>query len=471
MLPFLGKSLSRDEGASLYSAHLSWSVLWRQSSVVDRVILPYYALLHLWVEISGSIEWIRLLSVIAFGVSVVLVGHLGNRLGGFWCGVTAATLTASNPLMIDAALDARPYALSALAGTVAVYSLFRWRDGPGNRWFCLFCIASLVALALQIFAILGPLVVLVVMLFGRPSRPRYWRQIVTPLSGTLLLSALYVSVVFGQRSQVAWIPPMSLQTFVADVYGPASGYPRLAKESYFALIMVLIVVGLLRFWRSRDQRGKGQQRTVRENLIATVAWSALPAMVLIAVSFGKPIYVDRYVTASAPGLALALGLWLTQVLDLNDRDRLKRHHQAEGALAGVIVVALFGNLILTASTPLANYPAVAQYLQVQVGHAGEIALPDHSVATSVEYYLDLHHESPRQWPEDRSDLSLMSLDLRETKFAFASAEPNVWVVEDKVNGLHTFLDNLSRRGYALVGTRKFDGLLVVKVAHYQRSDD
>jgi hypothetical protein len=32
----LGKSLWIDEAASLYSAHLSWHDLWRQSKVVDR---------------------------------------------------------------------------------------------------------------------------------------------------------------------------------------------------------------------------------------------------------------------------------------------------------------------------------------------------------------------------------------------------------------------------------------------------
>jgi mannosyltransferase len=116
----LNKSLWLDQGASLYSAHLSWSALWSQSKVVDRVFLPYYVLLHLWIEVSASIEWIRLLSVIAFGLTVVVIGHLGNRLGGFWCGVVAAVLAAANPLMINAALDARPYAISALAATVAI---------------------------------------------------------------------------------------------------------------------------------------------------------------------------------------------------------------------------------------------------------------------------------------------------------------------------------------------------------------
>ena len=47
ILPSIGKSIWTDEAVSMYSARLSWSALWQQSHVVDRVFLPYYTLLHL----------------------------------------------------------------------------------------------------------------------------------------------------------------------------------------------------------------------------------------------------------------------------------------------------------------------------------------------------------------------------------------------------------------------------------------
>jgi mannosyltransferase len=471
-LPVLGKSLWLDEGASLYSAHLRWSALWRQSTIVDRVFLAYYAVLHLWVEISASIEWVRFLSVIAFGLTVVLIGHLGHRLGGFWCGVIAAVLTATNPLMIDAALDARPYALSALTATIAIYSLLRWRDSARDHWFWLFCFASLAALALHVFAILGPLAVLAVMLLVSPATlRRSWRRIVVPLGATLVLSALYALVVLGQRSQVAWIPPMSVTTLAADAYGPAGGYPRLGRELYAALIVVLVVSGLVLLWRGQHRRIENVDRSTRANMATALAWAALPTLGLIAVSFVKPIYVDRYVTASAPGLALAVGLILTQTLKLNDPERPTKHRRVEGIATGITVVVLIANFIMIASPPYANYLGVAQYLHHQVGATGEIALPDHSVKASIEYYLHDSHESPRLWPENSSQLFIMSLDLRENQTAFISAEPNVWVVEDGTTGLGAFLDNLTRHGYVLVGKRQFVKSLVVTVAHYERSGE
>ena len=65
LLPWLGSSMFAAEGATLYSAHLSWSGLWAQSQHVDRVLLPYYVVLHFWVMVSGNIEWVRALSLFA----------------------------------------------------------------------------------------------------------------------------------------------------------------------------------------------------------------------------------------------------------------------------------------------------------------------------------------------------------------------------------------------------------------------
>lgn len=470
LLPTLNKSLWLDEGSSLYSAHLSWSALWHQSRVVDRVFLAYYAVMHLWVEISASIEWVRFLSVIAFALTIVLIGHLGDRLGGYWCGVIAAVLTAANPLMIDAALDARPYALSALAATVAIYSLLRWRDGAEFRWFWQFCIASLVALVLHIFAILAPLAVLVIVFLVRPMTfRRSRRRLVVPLGVTLLLSLLYTFLALGQRGQIAWIPRMSVIRVLVDAYGPAGGYPRLGRIAYAMMIVALVGFGLVLVWLGRRRRSDSVDSSMRENLAVALVWAALPTLGLIAVSFVRPLYVDRYVTASAPGMALAVGLLLTQGLKLNDSKRHTRQRRVEGIAWGIIVVGLVANSMVIASSTFENYAGVARYLESQVGVSGEVALPDHSVGASVEYYLFNDAESPRLWPEAPSQLYITALALSENQVAFNSARPNVWVVEDETTGLGAFLDNLARHGYVIIGTHLFVDIRTVTVAHYERS--
>ncbi len=85
LLPWLNKPVFPDERVSLRAARLSWTALAQHSRVIDLVLLPYYSLLHLWLQVFGGIEWARFLSLVAFGLTVLLVGRLGVRLaGGVW---------------------------------------------------------------------------------------------------------------------------------------------------------------------------------------------------------------------------------------------------------------------------------------------------------------------------------------------------------------------------------------------------
>ena len=469
LLPMLNKSLWVDEGASLYSAHLSWRALGQQSKVVDRVFVAYYAILHLWTGISANIEWVRLPSLIAFGFTVVIVGRLGNRLGGFSCGVIAAILTASNPLMIEAALDARPYALSALAATIAINALFRWCESSEDYWIWWFCIAWVVALVLQFFAILAPLAVLVTLFALRPMAfRRNWRRIVAPLSVTLVATASFALLVLGQRGQVAWIPPMSVGKLFLDAFGPASGYPRDGKLRYAILIVVLVAFGLVlagKWWRRKSER---VARSSSEYFVVALAWAALPTLGLIAVSYVQPFYVDRYVTASAPGMALAIGLLLAQALKLNVANSSTRPRRGARIAVALIAVALIANAFTVSSAVFENVRGVAQYLDRHVGANDEVALPSHELGASVEYYLLSNRKHLNTWPVTSTQF-IGALDLRENDESFDSAPRNVWLVEDGTVGTKVFNDDLTRHGYVQMGKRLFVNLLRVTIVHYQRS--
>ncbi len=199
LLPWLDKPIFPDEGASLHAAHLGWTALWQHSRVVDLVLLPYYSLLHLWTQLSINLEWARFLSLLAFGLTVFLVGLLGARLGGRFCGVLAAIVAATNPLLVTAALSARPYALSALAATAAVGALLRWLEGGRVRWVWWFCVASIATLLLHLFAILVPLSVLVAVAVLKPQTFRgKWRALTAPIGLMLATTVSFAILGMGQ---------------------------------------------------------------------------------------------------------------------------------------------------------------------------------------------------------------------------------------------------------------------------------
>lgn len=340
LLPWLGKATFPDEGVSLRSARLGWSALWQQSRVIDLVLLPYYSLLHLWIHFSDGIEWARLLSLLAFALTVFLVGHLGARLGGRVCGMLAATLAATCPLLVTAALSARPYALSALAATVSIAALLRWLEDGRPGWLWWFCLAAVATLLLQMFAVLAPLSALAVIIAFRPAEFRErWLALIVPI-GLVPAAAFSLAVVAAsQRSQIAWIPSLfEGRQLVTALTGPASGEHSL----YAAVILVVATAALAVCLRARNGAGFRFARRDFDLLALLVAWAALPAVVLAVASLVKPVFVDRYVTSSAPGMAMAVALLTARAFDLTAARWAERSHRMVGYVGlGAAVAAVW----------------------------------------------------------------------------------------------------------------------------------
>ena len=348
LTPWLGKPMFPDEGVSLRSARLSWTALLSQSRTVDLVLLPYYALLHEWIRVSEGLEWARLLSLVAYGLTVFLVGYLAARWGGSWCGVLAAALAATSPLLVAAALSARPYALSALLATVAVAVLVRWaKDGrAAMAWW--FACATLATLALQMFAVLAPLSALAAAAALRPRGLRgRWRAAVGPIGLTLAATLSFAVAAAAQRRQIAWIPSLVTGRQLVDaVEGPASGQTALFG------VVVLVIAGAaaavcLKAW----SRGAPEPTRAEVELLAICfAWAAFPTAALVAVSLARHVYVARYATASVPGLAIGVSLLSARAVDAVVGRRADR-----ARVAGIVALACAVVLVwLVCSLPAAR---------------------------------------------------------------------------------------------------------------------
>jgi mannosyltransferase len=321
LTPWLGKAVFPDEGVSLLSARLGWAALLARSHRLDLVLLPYYSLLHEWLRASDGIRWARLLSLLAYAATVFVVGRSGARLGGRPCGVLAAVLTAASPLLVSAALSARPYALSALTATLAATALLAWYRGGAARWVWWFAAASVATLCLQLFAVLAPLSAAVAVAVVARRRVRAeWKVLAPPLA---LLAAAVLGAAFltaGQRGQLDWIPSPFAATRIANVVqGPAAGRYGIYAVALLALAAAsLVVLGVAGRRGERRALLDGGGRALLDGggpalldgrvLVVLLAWACLPTGALLVASALRPVYVDRYVTASLPGLSLAVAL-------------------------------------------------------------------------------------------------------------------------------------------------------------------
>ncbi len=470
LLPWLDKPLFRDEGASLYSGGLSWSRLWQQSRVVDLVLLPYYSLLHLWLQVSDSAEWTRVLSLLAFGATVTLAGHLGVRYGGRLCGALTATLVATNPLMVEAALFARPYALSALTATASVAALLRWLEGGARRWAWWFCLASIATLLLQMFAVLVPLSALAAALVLRPRWSwRRRRALMPPVALLVAAAASFAALAARQQAQIAWVTRFDRQQLRNALLGPAHGGSGLYALAILGISSAALTICL----RARKRERSRPARVANEVFVTSVAWAALPTATLLAVSLAKPVYVTRYVTSSSPGLALATAFLVAEAF----RVTASRSARRSGVVAGGAAVAGAAALIIATCSVAAarsvgeDLQLAAGYLATHVGQRGEAALPDHSLTTGIESYLEARHLTVNTWPQLTTQPQVEGLDLRMDRQALSLGPSDVWLVDDgSVAGIQGFVTELTRHGYEPSGTARFRGeYATVEVVHYHRT--
>ena len=460
----VSKPIFRDEGSSLYSAHLPWSDLWQQSRLVDVVMLPYYALLHLWVQVSSSIEWARSLSLLAYGLTVLLVAVLAGRLSGFAGAVVASLVVATNPLMVGAALSARPTALSALVATCAVAALLRWRGDTRARWLWVFALLTILTALTHLFAVLAPLCALGgSTLAWRATWRERWQSAVAPLAATGLVVASVLVAASGQVGQVSWIKRETPVSALTHVLGPVSSGPP--AYGLCLVVIALLAGGLLASGRSAPVSGTRRLNT--GSWVVVTSWAFGPALILVMASLWSPLYLQRYVIASAPGLALSLAMLVSAGVG-----RLTvRAGTRAGIVAGVLVILTIIVVTLPGAASMAarseeDTRGIAGFLVQHAGADSWVALPNHADAAAITPYWDEVRRRPQRWPQ-RHQLLIEGIALDASGQTLRRAPADVWLVDDgSAAGIDAFLTRLAAAGYHQADLTAFGN---VEVLHLVRS--
>ena len=460
----VSKPIFRDEGSSLYSAHLPWSDLWQQSRLVDVVMLPYYALLHLWVQVSSSIEWARSLSLLAYGLTVLLVAVLAGRLSGFAGAVVASLVVATNPLMVGAALSARPTALSALVATCAVAALLRWRGDTRARWLWAFAVLTILTALFHLFAVLAPLCALGgSILAWRVNWRERWRSAVAPLAAMGLVGASLLVAASGQVGQVSWIKRETPVSALTHVLGPVSSGPP--AYGLCLVVIALLAGGLLASGRSAPVSGTRRLNT--GSWVVVTSWAFGPALILVMASLWSPLYLQRYVIASAPGLALSLAMLVSAGVG-----RLTvRAGTRAGIVAGVLVILTIIVVTLPGAASMAarseeDTRGIAGFLVQHAGADSWVALPNHADAAAITPYWDEVRRRPQRWPQ-RHQLLIEGIALDASGQTLRRAPANIWLVDDgSAAGIDAFLARLTAAGYHQADLTTFGN---VEVLHLVRA--
>jgi mannosyltransferase len=290
-----------DEAATI-SASYSRSLrqLWQMLGNVDAVEGLYYLLMHGWFEIFPPTEfWSRVPSGLAIGGAAAGLVVLGNQLSSRTVGVASGLVYAILPRTTWAGIEARPYALSMTAAVwLTVLLVYAARRDNAWAWLAYGLVLALSVL-LDVYLLLLCLVFLVFIFVLLPSRTVLTRFVVTSVLTVFALAPFLVAVV-GQAHQISWIAPIGHRT-IEDV----AIQQYFERSPPFTIVSALIVAGAIVLWRFTSAHLVVGDRQL---LTLAVAWLVIPTAVIVIWSLIHPIYTPRYLTFTAPGIALALGV-------------------------------------------------------------------------------------------------------------------------------------------------------------------
>jgi mannosyltransferase len=291
-----------DEAATISAAYSrSLDQLWRMLGNVDAVHGLYYLLMHGWFQIFPPTEfWSRVPSGLAVGGAAAGLVVLGRQFSSRTVAVASGLFCAILPRSTWAGIEARPYALSMMAAVwLTVLLVHVTRRDTGRLWLCYgFALASSIVLDAYLALLLAAHFTFIgVFHSARTVLIRF--TVVTAVAVCAL--APFLLTVVGQAHQISWIAPIGRRT-IEDVV--VQQY--FERSPWFALLAALVMGAAVILWASGTMQ---LARKDRQLLALAVTWVAIPtASIVIYSALIHSIYTPRYLSFTAPGVALILGV-------------------------------------------------------------------------------------------------------------------------------------------------------------------
>lgn len=290
----------------------------------------YYGVAWLWSTVFGTGDVaLRSLSVV-FGTATVPVAYFtASTLASRRAGWVAATLVATNPLLVWYSTEARAYSLLVFLSAISLLFVARVLTRPTPGTLRIWSLAAALALATHYFAAFLIVGEIAVLLGSLPSRRRAVMSACVPIG---VMGILLAPLVYLQRDHGSWIDQYRLaprleevgRNLISGVSISSVALELLAAAFVIALILIALT-------------GSTGERRAAWAMLALGTISLVIPLVLALV--GRDYLITRNVVASV--------LPLTLVASIGGASR--RLGRTGYALAGSLAAVSLANIVLIAS--------------------------------------------------------------------------------------------------------------------------
>lgn len=277
-LGYFTQSLWRDE---------AFSVLVAEPGGLETIAITatdynpplYYLILNIWMRIFGNSEIaIRSLSLLFFlGLLIVIYNFAKKLLNDRWANVTTL-LAATSPMLLYYGMEARMYSLYAFTSTASMYFFYLKRWKP-------YVLFTTLALYTHPFAFFVPLTQGLYLFLTRKLNFKLITIISTPFF--LYLPWIFVIINQFQNSKQMWIYPVDLNLIMSVLGNLLIGYDG-TPGYLWKYMKILSFILLFIYTFSLFKKGN-----IKKYLLFFL-WVFIPLIIVLGVSFFKPIFVNRY---------------------------------------------------------------------------------------------------------------------------------------------------------------------------------
>lgn len=439
-----------DEAATLQLARLPLPEFVGFVRQRDAVHGLYAFFMHGWIHVFGESEFsVRFPSALAVAVAATGVWHLGRRWFGTAAGVLAAVIFVVLPRITTQGVEARSYAMATALLVVAAVGVASARERRG--WAGWAAVAGAATAAVWMFAYALLVLPALALLADDPDQP--WRTRVLRASAVLVIPGLLavplVLTMIPQRGQVAWLAAQDVNPYTVWVE------PMFGSAFWVLIGWVLLCATAVR---------AGWRLTLSRPVVSLFVWLCLPGAVLVAMSLaGMPVFTPRYLTVSAPALAL----WGGSLV--------------RGARRGVVIAAcalvcalavpqVVASRLPTAKPGAIDLRAAASFIAAHARPGDAFLLeaggpagtrPRVAIAAYPHAFAGLRDLA---FASSYVATGTYSDALVEPEFTEVAVDADIWVVTRDGS---VFAQQLAERGYMLASVQGVGGL---QVAEWRRGD-
>lgn len=280
--------LSNDEPFTVYWSQRPWGALWPMLATENNPPL-YFLLIKVWSwVVPFEAAWLRLPAALFSSLTVWPLYLLGLKLSGRRAAWSAVLLFTFSNYHYGFAHEVRAYALFTLLTTTSVWLLVRDRIngvqlGLVNILLVYTHFFGWLAVGLQLLLVLA--------LPELRARLRlWWKGFLLTVMAYLPYAAVFLGRLGTSVSQGTWL----------EAPVPEELYNMLWRWSNQPVLVVLFLAVII----AAGIRLKPLPLGWRIGLL----WALVPLVGMFLVSFGVPMFLDRYLVYAAPGFALLVGV-------------------------------------------------------------------------------------------------------------------------------------------------------------------